>query len=364
MTIDGHLVHGMGLAKNLTQIDWVRRQLIDLVGIDPHPGTLNLNLQDEANQARWQSWCSMPGDIIEPEDADSCRARCYPVRVEGRLPAAILLPESTGYPSDKVELVAALPMRKHLSLDENARVKVDLCQPLAAKAVLFDLDGTLVDSVGAYLKIARIAAEPFGLEVTEEYVRYVLSTGSNFWKGLIAPNQRDGDAIVKEMATRAAREWPQILREFVTLFEGVEQTLDALQCRGIRLGVVSGARPEIVDLLREKGILDRFETIILGTDVSRGKPDPEGICQALKLLNLKPDMALYVGDTPIDIQASHSAGVRAVSVLTGAADSALLSLHGPERLISSHSRLAAIVTAQSFPECTQGALLNVACSFS
>jgi len=47
-TLQGQLVHGLGLARNLTRIDWVRRQLIDRVGIDPHPGTLNLKLADAA----------------------------------------------------------------------------------------------------------------------------------------------------------------------------------------------------------------------------------------------------------------------------------------------------------------------------
>jgi HAD superfamily hydrolase (TIGR01509 family) len=338
-TIAGHLADGLGQAKNLTQIDWVRRQLIELVGIDPYPGTLNLSLQDDANRALWQSWCSLPGEIIEPDEVDFCRARCYPVRIEGRIPAAVLLPESADYPADKMELVAALPIRTHLSLGEIARIRVDLCQPLAAEAILFDIDGTLVDSVGAYLEVARVAAEPFGFNVTEEHVRHSLATGNSFWKGVIPQDRRDGDAIIKEMSAHAAREWPRILREFGTLFEGVAQTLDALLGRGIRLGIVSGARPEVIELLRAEGILDRFDTVILGGDVSRGKPDPEGICTGLSRLNVRPERALYVGDTPIDIQASHSAGVRAVGVLTGAADSALLSAHGPERLIATLAKL-------------------------
>jgi phosphoglycolate phosphatase-like HAD superfamily hydrolase len=101
----------------------------------------------------------------------------------------------------------------------------------------------------------------------------------------------------------------------------------------------------VLELLRAEGILDRFETVILGGDVSRGKPDPEGIRKGLRLLDIQPGQALYVGDTPIDIQASHAAGVRAVSVLTGAADSALLSAYGPERLVSSLVRLPAAVAS-------------------
>jgi HAD superfamily hydrolase (TIGR01509 family) len=346
--IEGHLVHGPGLAKNLTKIDWVRRQLTDLVGIDPHPGTVNLALEDDTNRARWSSWRNKPGHIIEPGDIDFCRARCYPVQIEGCVPAAVLLPESTDYPVDKVELVSALPIRKHLLLSENAHVKVQLCQPLVAKAVLFDIDGTLVDSVGAYIEVARVAAESFGFEVTEEHVRRSLATGSNFWKGVVPRDRLDGEAVMKVLSANAAREWPRVLHEHGKVFEGVAQTLDALKGLGIMLGIVSGARPEVLELLRADGILDRFDAVILGGDVTRGKPDPEGICKCLKKLDVSPDIAIYVGDTPVDIQASRAAGVRAVGVLTGAGNSATLSAYGPDRLASSHARLPAIVASLAF----------------
>jgi HAD superfamily hydrolase (TIGR01549 family) len=341
--IEGNLARGLGRAAGFTQLDWVRRQLIDLVGIDPHPGTLNLVLRDEANLARWRSWRSMPGHVIEPEGDTYCRARCYPVRIAGSVPAAVLVPGFTDYPDDKVELVAALPICRHLSLDADTKIRVELCRPLAARAVSFDIDGTLVDSVGAYIEVARVAARPFGLEVTEEHVRRALATGNNFWKGVVPQGSCDADAVEKALSAKAAREWPQVLREQGKVFEGVAQTLDALKSLGIKLGIVSGARPEVLELLRVDGILNRFDAVILGADVSRSKPDPEGICKCLAQLGVAPGMAVYVGDTPVDIQASRAAGVRVVSVLTGAGDSAMLSTHCPDRLISSHAKLSAIV---------------------
>ena len=341
--IEGHLACGLGRAAGFTQIGWVRRQLIDLVGIDPHPGTLNLALRDETNLARWRSWRSMPGHSIEPEDGAYCRASCYPVRIAGRVPAAVLFPGITDYPEDKVELVAALPLCRHLSLDADARIRVELCGPLAAGAVLFDIDGTLVDSVGAYIEVARIAARPYGLEVTEEHVRRVLATGNNFWKGIVPEDRCDGGAVENALSANAAREWPHVLREHGKVFKGVAQTLDALKSLGIKLGIVSGARPEVLELLREEGIMDRFDAVILGHDVTRSKPDPEGIFKCLSQLGVAPDAAVYVGDTPVDIQASRAAGARVVSVLTGAGDSAMLSAHCPDRLISSHARLSTVV---------------------
>jgi phosphoglycolate phosphatase len=345
MIIAGRLVRGLGRAAGFTRLDWVRRQLLELSGIDPHPGTVNLTLTGEAQLERWRTWRGMPGQPLEPPDAAFCRARCYSARIEDRIPAAIVLPEAPAYPEDKVELVAALAVRQHLSLDEGALLRVELCRPLAAKAVLFDIDGTLVDSVGAFVQVARVAARPHGLEVTEGQVRDCLATGSSFWKGIVPGDHPGRDAMSKAMAAEAAREWPRVLREHGRVFEGVVQTLDAMKRLGIALGIVSGARPEVLELLRAAGILDRFDAIVLAADVSRRKPDPEGIVKCLRQLRVAPERALYVGDTPIDIRASRAAGVRAIGVLSGACDSATLSAHEPDRLVFSHASLLQVLEA-------------------
>jgi HAD superfamily hydrolase (TIGR01549 family) len=341
--IEGNLVRGLGRAAGLTQIDWVCRQLIDLVGIDPHPGTVNLRVEDAADRRRLQSWRGLSGHAIEPLGKGFCHMRCYPVRIARQVPGAVLLPEVADYPEDKVELVAALPIRRHLSLGENARVRLDLCRRLSAKAVLFDIDGTLVDSVGAYFEVARCAAGQFGFEVTEAHVRRALATGSNFWKGVVPQDRRDRDAVEKELSMHAAREWPRVLQEHGRVFDGIGKILEELSSLGIRLGIVSGAKPDVLELLRAEGILDRFDAVILGSDVGRRKPDPEGIFRCLNQLKVAPDAAVYVGDTPVDIQASRAAGVQAVGVLTGAGDSTSLSVDGPDRLISSLAKLPAIL---------------------
>ena len=341
--IEGQLIRGCGRSADLTQIEWVRRQLIDLVGIDPHPGTVNLVVREDADRSRLKRWRGKAGYAIEPEEKGFCRMRCYPVRIARKVPGAVVLPETPDYPEDKVELVAALPLRRHLSLRENARVRLDLCRPLGAEAVLFDIDGTLVDSVGAYLEVARCAARQFGFEVTEAHVRRALATGSNFWKDMVPLDRRGGDALVKALSRQAAREWPGVLQAYGRVYEGIGEILDRMAGLGIRLGIVSGARPEVLDLLRAEGILNRFDAILLGSDVARRKPDPEGILKCLSQLKIASEAAVYVGDSPVDIQASRAAGVQAVGVLTGAGDCAMLSAEGPDWLISSLSKLPAIV---------------------
>lgn len=343
--LEGRLVAGLGKAADFTRIDWVRRQLLERAGIDPHPGTVNLRIEDTANLARWRDWCSAPGHALAPEDADFCAARCYPVRIGSRIPAAVLVPEVPGYPPDKFELVAAVPVRSQLSLKEGDRIGVELCRPYPAKAVLFDIDGTMVDSIGAYLEVARVAAAPHGFAVSAEQVRRSLSGGGRFWNEVLPQDLPEREAVMQQMSAHAARAWPGVLREHARVFAGLAQTLDTLKRAGLLLGIVSGARAEVLELLREDGILDRFDAVVLGADVARRKPDPEGLLKCLASLGIAADQAIYVGDTQIDIQASRAAGMHAVAVLSGAADSAQLSLCEPDRLIWSHASLPEIVQA-------------------
>jgi HAD superfamily hydrolase (TIGR01509 family) len=341
--IRGQLARGLGEAAKFTQLDWVRRQLVTATGIDPHPGTVNLTLGDAGDRQRWRAWRELPGLAIDPPDATFCRALCHAVRIDDRIPAAVLIPEIEGYPEDKMELVAALPVCRHLALAEGSSVKVERCRPLVTAAVLFDIDGTLVDSVGAYLEVARIAAQPHGLEVTEFHVRHALATGSSFWRGVVPEDTPVGKAVRKAMALHAAREWPRVLRENGKVFGGLAQTLDAIRQMGIVLGIVSGARPEVLDLLSADAILDRFDAVVLGPDVTRPKPDPEGILKCLRQLGVAPEAAIYVGDAPVDIVASRAAGVRAIGILTGAGDGATLSAQEPDRLVASHAGLPGVL---------------------
>ncbi|MBI4772500.1 MAG: CTP-dependent riboflavin kinase [Chloroflexi bacterium] len=128
--ISGALVTGRGEGAAFTQLDWAREQFRDRLGIDPYPGTLNLLLEAPADLARWAALRAEPGIPITPPDPGWCLARCYPVRIAGRLPAAIVLPEVPGYPPAQVELIAALPLRETLGLRDGDRVALQVSRPL------------------------------------------------------------------------------------------------------------------------------------------------------------------------------------------------------------------------------------------
>jgi len=139
------------------------------------------------------------------------------------------------------------------------------------------------------------------------------------------------------------RQWPEILREHGQTIPDLGRTLQQLKDWGMHLGIVTGSQGQSFQPLHEAGLLDFFEAVIIGSDVEQGKPHPEGLFKCLAALGVEAGEAVYVGDTPTDIQASRTAGMASVAVLSGAGDSALLSAEGPDWIISSHVRLPEIL---------------------
>ncbi|MBE7554989.1 MAG: HAD-IA family hydrolase [Anaerolineales bacterium] len=344
LTLTGQVVAGLGQGASFTQLDWVRSQFMTKLGIDPHPGTLNLHLHHPADLTQWADLKRQAGCLIVPPNRAWCEARGYPIRIAGYVPGAIILPDVPGYPETQVEVIAALPLRQELGLTDGDSLTLEISQPLSVQAVIFDVDGTLVDTVDAYHTVAALAAAPHGLLVSRETVRYALNNNHpTFWELVIPLEHPNRLELMEAMKREAMRRWPEVLRQHGRIMPGLRQTLETLQSRGLRLAIMTGSQSGSFEPLREEGLLDFFETVVTGADVTRPKPDPEGPLKGAAALGVEPGQAVYVGDTPTDVRASRAAGMAAVSVLSGAGDSALLSAAGPDWLIYSHARLPEII---------------------
>lgn len=117
----GRVARGQGVGAFFMAIPWVRQQVQEKLGFDPYPGTLNLLLAPES-LAAWQALLAGPGISIPAGEEGYCAARCYPILVAGRLPAAVMYPEVDGYPGDKVELIAPVRLGEALGLAEGDEV--------------------------------------------------------------------------------------------------------------------------------------------------------------------------------------------------------------------------------------------------
>jgi HAD superfamily hydrolase (TIGR01509 family) len=339
LTFSGRLTTGRGEAAGFTCLDWVRDQFLTNLGIDPYPGTVNLVVDTEADRNNWSALQSRPGIVIDPPDARWCRARCYPVRLDGSLPAAIVLPEVPGYEPGRVEITAALPLRQTLGIADGDRVVVEAREALAVRAVIFDVDGTLVDSLAAFRIVAEQAAAPYGLTIADSFVRQALNTTGAFWDLTVPTDFANRAETLAALSAETSRLWPGVVREHAHVFPEAGSVLRALRSRGARLGIVTGSRGASLAPIRDAGLTDLFEAVVTRDHVERTKPDPQGLVRCAVQLQVSTAEAVYVGDTPLDIQAARSAGMFAVGLLGGAGDSALLSACRPDWIVGCHRGL-------------------------
>jgi HAD superfamily hydrolase (TIGR01509 family) len=338
----GKLTPGVGQGRGFTQLPWVQDAFIDLFGIDPWPGTLNLKLDQPTATASWAAVRSSTGVVMAGE-GDACDARCYPVRLADRVPAVIVVPAVAGYPPDKVELVAAVPLRQQLGLVDGDELAVGGDKGRRLEAVIFDVDGTLVNSVDAYHIAAGRAAAALGYSVTRDIVRAALNDKKPFWELVVTDPAHRNPRTYAQLRQDTIKHWDDVLQEHVRILPDVITSLDQLRAAGVCLGIYTGSRGESFAPLQESGLMEYFEVVLTAADVREDKPHPEGVLKCLEIMGVAPGAAAYIGDTAPDMGAAHRAGTLAVGMLTGAGDSAQLSVAGAHRLVPDHGRLIEVL---------------------
>jgi HAD superfamily hydrolase (TIGR01509 family) len=199
------------------------------------------------------------------------------------------------------------------------------------EAVLFDWDGTIVDSAElSYRCYERLFAS------------YGLPFGRREFERTYSPNwQRTYLEVGLPAAhwTEADERWLAFYAEERNgLVSGALAALSELRESGVRLGVVSsGERSRVADEIVQLGLEGFFEALVCGTDVECKKPHPEGLHTALRQLALGPAAAAYVGDSPEDVEMARAAGVFAVGVPGGFPNRERLRASCPDLLASSLS---------------------------
>lgn len=180
-------------------------------------------------------------------------------------------------------------------------------------AVLFDLDGTLIDTRALYMEAYRLAVEPFVREdLTDDDIRALRPTSEiRFLQDVVG--EEDFDTCLEEFYRVYEALHPD---RFNGLFPGVAGTLAAIRAAGLSLGLVTGKSRRSWEITRRLAdSLGPFDALVFDDDVRAPKPDPHGLEIALDTLAVAPDRALYVGDTLSDMEAASAAGLRPVAAL-------------------------------------------------
>lgn len=186
------------------------------------------------------------------------------------------------------------------------------------KAVIFDVDGTLIDSVDAHAESWRRVLAAHGRDVPFADVRHQIGKGGDQFMPVFLPQEvieRSGEAIEKERGDLFKREFLPGVRAF----PGVRALFERVQEAGLRIALASSAKEDELGTYTEiAGIADLLDASTSSDDAEKSKPFPDIFEAALaKLPGVDPSEAIVVGDTPYDAEAANKAGVRTIGLLCG-----------------------------------------------
>jgi pyrophosphatase PpaX len=179
--------------------------------------------------------------------------------------------------------------------------------------VLFDLDGTVIDSGAIILASMRHAAkEVLGAEPPDELLMAAVGgPGLEAQMHALAPDR------VEELVT-VYRAHNEPLHAELACCAGIDDILVRLKDEGRRLGIVTAKRRATVELaFNVLPLRELFETVVGGDETKGHKPDPEPLLLAAERLDVAPETCAYVGDSPFDIRAAKAARMYAIAVTWG-----------------------------------------------
>jgi len=184
-----------------------------------------------------------------------------------------------------------------------------------AKAVLFDVDGTLLDTRELIYQAFRHTLKNHGLPVRSlDEITVIMSTGKSLEESyrFFSPTY-DMDKLCETHRTF------QTEHLYLSVpFPNTHKTLKKLKDAGIKTAAITTRSTRTsIQTLATSGIADCFDVILSREDVEMPKPHPEALLKALKLLEIQPEKAVMVGDTEADILAGKSAGTKTVGVSYG-----------------------------------------------
>jgi len=182
------------------------------------------------------------------------------------------------------------------------------------KGVIFDLDGTLVDSYQAIYLSFQFAYKNMGLQpLPFDEVKRVVGYGlRNTFRDLL------GEERAPEALRLFRQKYEEVYRQNTYLLPGAREVLEALYCRGIKLAVATNKFGRFSrEIFQHFGMENFFAAIVGDEDVSHNKPHPETLLYAIKKMGLQNEEIIFVGDSLIDIQTGKNAGVRVFVIPTG-----------------------------------------------
>ena len=354
--ITGKLIQGAKKAAFFTGLDWVKNQCREKLGFVPFPGTLNLEITTPGIRLL-KDYTDEKWEELVPPDQTFCSSKILPVSL-GHIKGALIQPGSEVNIHGKhvIEILAPVKLRDALGINDGEMVTLKLGdrmagleQKLCVDAVLFDLDGTLIDSIDAYYRIVEIALEKMELPKVPRQTILKAAKNDEFNWDMILPDMPDQSKqeTISEAWQTIETIYPDVFLKNVKPFPDTEKVLRLLHADHIQIGIVTSTPEKNIKdkmkILNQAAILDLIDVVISAGDGQRKKPFPDPLILCRDRMGLQSDQCVYVGDMGIDIAAGKAAGMKTIGVLTGFETRQDLSAKNPDLIIDSISDLPGVL---------------------
>lgn len=210
-------------------------------------------------------------------------------------------------------------------------------------SVLFDLDGTLLDTLGDLTAAMNRTLTRHGLpERTRQQMRTALGNGARRLMELSVPAGTDG-ALFETLLAEYNADYAAHCRMETAPYPGIDALLQQLHAQGRKLAIVSNKPDEAVRALRTEFFADTVPIAVGEKTGIRRKPAPDTLLTAMAQLGAERTSTVYVGDSEIDVATARAAGLPCISVLWGFRDRDLLEQAGAQQFAADADELARLL---------------------
>jgi 2-phosphoglycolate phosphatase len=222
-------------------------------------------------------------------------------------------------------------------------------QKFEVNAVLFDLDGTLIDSAPIYYQIIDIVFERLGVPpASRETLQEAMDDGEFDWDFVLPARMKNRkNHLIAEARVIIDDIAPRMFRKQIKLIPGAADVCEKIAACSLKIGLVTSTPRDYISVklapLRKAGIENLLQVIVTADDVVNKKPHAEPLIKGSQKLGIAVDKCVYVGDTRVDIRAGNAAGMKTVGVLTGFDDYGALKKENPDAIIDSIARLNEVI---------------------
>lgn len=193
---------------------------------------------------------------------------------------------------------------------------VPVFDPRQLRLLVFDWDGTLMDSIGSIVACTRTVLDELGLGgVSDATIRGTIGLGLRETIDILCPG--GGDDVFNRILESYRRHWVATWRDRPVLFEGVAESLKELAEDGYLLAVATGKTRRGLEHALAQTNLDGLFHMTRTVDEAFSKPHPQMLLDILDELGVRPQAALMIGDTTYDLEMARNAGTAAVGVCSG-----------------------------------------------